>query len=294
MRWPGFAGMVAFRHPDATRIAAATKVFSLAESLGGVESLIEVPQAMTHQSVEGSAAAVPADLVRLSCGIEDAGRPGRGPRAGDRRRRARLKPPAGGRLEREMGLRRHTRWMRRTALLATFDRPGRARRGLAGARRGGQGSPRGGQALGQARGQGLAAAAAQAAPEGGRAGRRRALRPRGRGGPGRRSRPQRRRREADPRRLPRRLAQLARRARRAGRGRRQGGRAARTASHCPRWTPPRPSSRSSRPATRSPARRTCGAAATASGWTRATTARAPCPSRSPPPACSPARWTPAG
>jgi cystathionine gamma-synthase len=35
-----------------------------------VESLIEVPQAMTHQSVEGSAAAVPADLVRLSCGIE--------------------------------------------------------------------------------------------------------------------------------------------------------------------------------------------------------------------------------
>ena len=47
-----------------------TKLFSLAESLGGVESLIEVPQAMTHQSVEGSDAAVPADLVRLSCGIE--------------------------------------------------------------------------------------------------------------------------------------------------------------------------------------------------------------------------------
>jgi cystathionine gamma-synthase len=39
--------------------------------LGGVESLIEVPQAMTHQSVEGSDAAVPPDLVRLSCGIED-------------------------------------------------------------------------------------------------------------------------------------------------------------------------------------------------------------------------------
>ena len=49
----------------------ATALFTLAESLGGVESLIEVPQAMTHQSVEGSAAAVPADLVRLSCGIED-------------------------------------------------------------------------------------------------------------------------------------------------------------------------------------------------------------------------------
>ena len=45
-------------------------MFSLAESLGGVESLIEVPQAMTHQSVEESEAAVPADLVRLSCGIE--------------------------------------------------------------------------------------------------------------------------------------------------------------------------------------------------------------------------------
>ncbi|MEA2222765.1 MAG: cystathionine gamma-synthase, partial [Solirubrobacteraceae bacterium] len=40
--------------------------------LGGVESLIEVPQAMTHQSVEGSDAAVPADLVRLSCGVEAA------------------------------------------------------------------------------------------------------------------------------------------------------------------------------------------------------------------------------
>jgi cystathionine gamma-synthase len=72
VRWPGYSGMVSFRHPDATRIAAATEIFSLAESLGGVESLIEVPQAMTHQSVEGSGAAVPADLVRLSCGIEAA------------------------------------------------------------------------------------------------------------------------------------------------------------------------------------------------------------------------------
>jgi cystathionine gamma-synthase len=72
VRWPGFSGMVSFQHADAARIAAACEVFSLAESLGGVESLIEVPQAMTHQSVEGSAAAVPADLVRLSCGIEAA------------------------------------------------------------------------------------------------------------------------------------------------------------------------------------------------------------------------------
>jgi cystathionine gamma-synthase len=71
VRWPGFSGMVSFRHPRATDIATRTKLFTLAESLGGVESLIEVPQAMTHQSVEGSAAAVPPDLVRLSCGIED-------------------------------------------------------------------------------------------------------------------------------------------------------------------------------------------------------------------------------
>jgi cystathionine gamma-synthase len=63
---------VSFRHTDATRVAAATKIFALAESLGGVESLIEVPQAMTHQSVEDSDAAVPADLVRLSCGVEAA------------------------------------------------------------------------------------------------------------------------------------------------------------------------------------------------------------------------------
>ena len=70
VRWPGFSGMVSFRHPDAVAIAEATRLFTLAESLGGVESLIEVPQAMTHQTVEGSDAAVPADLVRLSCGIE--------------------------------------------------------------------------------------------------------------------------------------------------------------------------------------------------------------------------------
>jgi cystathionine gamma-synthase len=71
VRWPGFSGMVSFRHPDAVAIAQATRLFTLAESLGGVESLIEVPQAMTHQSVEDSDAAVPADLVRLSCGVED-------------------------------------------------------------------------------------------------------------------------------------------------------------------------------------------------------------------------------
>ncbi len=71
VKWPGFSGMVSFRHPRAGELAAKTRLFTLAESLGGVESLIEVPQAMTHQSVEGSAAAVPPDLVRLSCGVED-------------------------------------------------------------------------------------------------------------------------------------------------------------------------------------------------------------------------------
>jgi cystathionine gamma-synthase len=70
VRWPGFSGMVSFRHPAAVAIAEGTEVFTLAESLGGVESLIEVPAAMTHQSVEGSDAAVPPDFVRLSCGIE--------------------------------------------------------------------------------------------------------------------------------------------------------------------------------------------------------------------------------
>jgi cystathionine gamma-synthase len=69
-----FGGMVSVRLRGGVEAArdfcSRTEVFILAESLGGVESLIEVPQAMTHQSVEGSAAAVPADLVRLSCGIE--------------------------------------------------------------------------------------------------------------------------------------------------------------------------------------------------------------------------------
>jgi cystathionine gamma-synthase len=46
-------------------------VFTLAESLGGVESLIEHPARMTHASVTGTALAVPGDLIRLSVGIED-------------------------------------------------------------------------------------------------------------------------------------------------------------------------------------------------------------------------------
>ncbi|MFV2062326.1 MAG: PLP-dependent aspartate aminotransferase family protein [Chloroflexota bacterium] len=55
----------------AHRFSAATKVFILAESLGGVESLVEVPAVMTHGSVQGSSLEIPAGLVRLSVGIED-------------------------------------------------------------------------------------------------------------------------------------------------------------------------------------------------------------------------------
>jgi cystathionine gamma-synthase len=55
---------------SASRVVAATKIFTLAESLGGVESLIEHPGQMTHLSTAGSKAEVGVDLVRLSVGIE--------------------------------------------------------------------------------------------------------------------------------------------------------------------------------------------------------------------------------
>ena len=68
--------MVSFRPkggPEAAhRVASDTEVFFLAESLGGVESLIEVPAAMTHLSVAGTPLEVPPDLIRLSVGIEHA------------------------------------------------------------------------------------------------------------------------------------------------------------------------------------------------------------------------------
>ena len=71
----GFGGMVSVRMKggaDAARkLCAATEIFILAESLGGVESLIEHPGAMTHASTAGSQLEVPDDLVRLSVGIED-------------------------------------------------------------------------------------------------------------------------------------------------------------------------------------------------------------------------------
>lgn len=72
-----FGGMVSFRvaagDQAAVDICHRTRLFGLAESLGGVESLIEHPGRMTHLSAAGSPLEVPADLVRLSIGIETAG-----------------------------------------------------------------------------------------------------------------------------------------------------------------------------------------------------------------------------
>jgi cystathionine gamma-synthase len=71
-----FGGMVSFTvaggQQAALDVVARTRLFTLAESLGGVESLIEHPGLMTHASVAESELAVPADLIRLSVGIEDA------------------------------------------------------------------------------------------------------------------------------------------------------------------------------------------------------------------------------
>ncbi|MER7015625.1 cystathionine gamma-synthase [Saccharopolyspora sp. NPDC000359] len=71
-----FGGMVSFLHVDgeeaALQVCARTRLFTLAESLGGVESLIEHPGRMTHASTAGSMLQVPAELVRLSVGIEEA------------------------------------------------------------------------------------------------------------------------------------------------------------------------------------------------------------------------------
>jgi cystathionine gamma-synthase len=72
----GFGGMVSFRvkagEQAALDICSNTTLFTLGESLGGVESLIEHPGRMTHASVSGSPLEVPSDLVRLSVGIEEA------------------------------------------------------------------------------------------------------------------------------------------------------------------------------------------------------------------------------
>jgi cystathionine gamma-synthase len=72
----GFGGMLSFRltggEEQALKVCERARLFTLAESLGGVESLIEHPGRMTHASAAGSPLEVPADLVRLSVGIEDA------------------------------------------------------------------------------------------------------------------------------------------------------------------------------------------------------------------------------
>jgi cystathionine gamma-synthase len=71
-----YGGMVAFRvtggEQHAVDVCGRTRLFTLAESLGGVESLIEHPGRMTHASAAGSPLEVPGDLVRLSVGIENA------------------------------------------------------------------------------------------------------------------------------------------------------------------------------------------------------------------------------
>jgi cystathionine gamma-synthase len=71
-----FGGMVSFRlrggEETALKVCGLVDVFTLGESLGGVESLIEHPARMTHASVAGSPLEVPGDLVRLSVGIENA------------------------------------------------------------------------------------------------------------------------------------------------------------------------------------------------------------------------------
>ena len=70
-----FGAMVSFTvvggMEEAVKVCARTRLFTLAESLGGVESLIEHPHLMTHASVAGSTLEVPADLIRISVGIED-------------------------------------------------------------------------------------------------------------------------------------------------------------------------------------------------------------------------------
>lgn len=71
----GFGGMLSVAlaggAPAARRFAESTRAFQLAESLGGVESLIGYPSEMTHASVRGTALEVPDNIVRLSVGIED-------------------------------------------------------------------------------------------------------------------------------------------------------------------------------------------------------------------------------
>lgn len=69
-RFGGIVSVALESGEAARRFAESTKLFQLAESLGGVESLVNYPDAMTHASVRGTEAAVPVEVVRLSVGIE--------------------------------------------------------------------------------------------------------------------------------------------------------------------------------------------------------------------------------
>ena len=70
-RFGGIVSVALESGEAARRFAESTRLFTLAESLGGVESLVNYPDAMTHASVRGTEAAVPVEVVRLSVGIED-------------------------------------------------------------------------------------------------------------------------------------------------------------------------------------------------------------------------------
>lgn len=72
-RFGGIVSVALESGEAARRFAESTRLFTLAESLGGVESLVNYPDAMTHASVRGTEAAVPVEIVRLSVGIEDPG-----------------------------------------------------------------------------------------------------------------------------------------------------------------------------------------------------------------------------
>jgi cystathionine gamma-synthase len=71
-----FGGMISVQFTGgeaaARKVAESTRLFTLAESLGGIESLMNYPSEMTHASVKGTELAVPENLIRLSVGIEDA------------------------------------------------------------------------------------------------------------------------------------------------------------------------------------------------------------------------------
>ena len=71
-RFGGIVSLALESGEAARRFAESTQLFQLAESLGGVESLVNYPDAMTHASVRGTEAAVPVEVVRLSVGIESA------------------------------------------------------------------------------------------------------------------------------------------------------------------------------------------------------------------------------